>query len=179
MKGNDTMKNIKLDNIRRVENGKVVTFTISDKYIQQLAKCLEVPEVTSEIFMDFVEKRLDLKDRVDYGSIDFGVLPPRAKLPIAITLHRAKAPTGEVKTTDFIFFMELLKADRLGHVRNLGPVLKSHLLSNYAIVFSTCFYEELIQNAKDYIESNDLPAKVCCWDVLNYASKFKEAYNVL
>lgn len=179
MKGNDNMSSIKLNNVKRNENGNMYTITVSDKYMERLAKYLEIPEITDDVFTDFVENRLDLKDRVDYGHLDFGILPSRVKLPICTTLHRPKAPVGEVKTTDFIFFMELLKADRLGYVRNLGVILKSYLLSAYDINFSTYFYNELIQNAKNYIESNNLPAKVCCRDVLYYATEFKEAYNVI
>lgn len=179
MKGNDIMSTIKLDNVKRVEGGDMYTITISDKYIERLANYLGISEITDDVFIGFIEKRLDLKDRVDYGCLDFDILPPRVKFSICTTLHRPNAPIGEIKITDFIFFMELLKANRIGHIRNIGPINKSNLISSYDIYFSTYYYNSIICKVREYIDSNNLPAKICCWDILDFATNFKEVYNIL
>lgn len=174
MKQNITVNHIDKDR-------RIIEVQFSREYMNDLCRLLNVTEIEPNVLEDFLQNKLEVSDRIDYGYVDLTVLPTRVPYILTTTIGRNEPRTRGIRNSDFVLFMELLIAGRLGHVRNLGIITKNLLISFYNISYrQNVTYRELIDAAVEYIfETYTSPNLVTVDIIKGVIDDFKDAYNLL
>ena len=157
----------------------LIELKISEKYIERLMHKLKAKSIGPTTLSNFILEQLELKDRIDYGYLDQSILPPGSANPLHIISRNRPYERG-IRNADFVLFMELMMADRLGHIRNLGVIRKGRLIDAYTISFyANAGFRELIDMANEHIKTEKLPNLILPHQLIGILDDFKDKYNLI
>lgn len=166
--------------VKKVNMGNgLIELKVSKKYIERLRQMLNVQFVGESALSNFISSQLELKDRVDYGYLDYSILPPRSIYPLNV-ISRNKRDQRGIRNADFVLFMELMISNRIGHIRNLGPITRGRLIDAYIIAFyPNVIYKDLIDMATDHLKTEKLPNMIQSHQIIGVLDDFKNKYKII